>query len=196
MATVTRSQPAQSFAAIDGRQGPLRHRRSPAARACAGEDARLGDPQGAPRPARDLVPARGAADLADRRGRGAGLRDGGGRQLQRRLGRPGRADLAASTSTSTRFTSPGSDAVGHRLGDRLQGASAGRSATRSSSTAIRTTATTRTATAATRCCRPSQRIWGYETPRRLVRAVLPRAVAPADAASPSTCPGRRRPATR
>ena len=41
---------------------------------------------------------------------------------------------------------------------------AGRSATRWWCTATRTTATTRSATAATRCSRPSQRIWGYETP--------------------------------
>ena len=38
----------------------------PAARSRAGEHARLGDPQGAPRSAGDVDAAGGAADLADR----------------------------------------------------------------------------------------------------------------------------------
>ena len=42
---------------------------------------------------------------------------------------------------------------------------------------------------------PSQRIWGYETPGRLLRPVLPRAGAPADAAAASISPGRRAAAT-
>ena len=58
----------------------------------------------------------------------------------------------------------GSDASGIVWAVGVEGDGAGRSATRSSSTATRTTATTSTATAATRCTRPSQRIWGYETP--------------------------------
>src|SRR5829696_6181334 len=67
-------------------EGPLRARRDPAARARPGEDVRLGDPQGAPRSARGGDAGRGGADLADWRRRGARPRDGGGRQLQRRLG--------------------------------------------------------------------------------------------------------------
>src|SRR5579863_9208197 len=47
-------------------EGPLRHRRNSAARSRAGEHARLGDPQGAPRSAGDGDAAGGAADLADR----------------------------------------------------------------------------------------------------------------------------------
>ena len=37
---------------------------------------------------------------------------------------------------------------------------------------------------------PSQRIWGYETPGRFLRAVLPRAIAPADAEAAASDLGR------
>src|SRR5205085_3304462 len=51
-------------AARGGRaEGALRRRRNSSARACAGEDVCLGDPQGAPRTAGILDADRGAADL-------------------------------------------------------------------------------------------------------------------------------------
>ena len=86
--------------------------------------------------------------------RGAGLRDGGGRQLQRRLGRRSASRSRRSTCTSNPYPHRRLRRLRHRLGGRLARSSAGRSATKSSSTAIRTTATTRNATAATRCSRP------------------------------------------
>src|SRR5262249_3667833 len=82
-------------AAAGGAQGSLRDRRSSSARPRAGADACRGDPQGAPWPAGNLHAARSVADVADRRRRGAGLRDGRWRQLQRRMGRPRHPDLAA-----------------------------------------------------------------------------------------------------
>ena len=82
-------------AAAGGAQGSLRHRRSSSARPCAGADACLGDPQGAPWAAGNLHATRSVADVADRRRRGVGLRDGRRRQLQRRLGRPRHPNLAA-----------------------------------------------------------------------------------------------------
>jgi len=73
------------------------------------------------------------------------------------------------------FHIAGSDAGRRGLGDRRPRCGAGRSATRSSSIAIRTTATTRTAMAGDPLLSPSQRIWGYETPDGSFAQFLPRA---------------------
>ena len=106
-------------------------------------------------------------DLGARQPRRARSRDGGGRQLQRRLGGARRAGLRRSTCTRIPITSraPTPRASSGRSAPR---SSAGRSATRSSSTATRTTATTRNATAATRCSR--RRSASGATRRRTARS--------------------------
>ena len=160
-------------------QGPLRHRRNSAARARAREDARLGDPQGAPRAARQVVPARSGADLADRRGRSAADGDGGRRQLQRRLGRPRPADLharRAQASVSHRRLR----CLRHRLGDRQQGASLegrrrGHRPLQSGRRRRRGLQRRRSAAVALAAH------LGLRDAGRLVRAILPRAVAAIDA---------------
>ena len=75
-------------------QGPLRGWRNPALGPCAGADARLGDPPRAPWRSRHRDAGRGRRDPRDRQPRGAGPGDGGGGQLQRRLGRTRHPDLA------------------------------------------------------------------------------------------------------
>ena len=150
-----------------GAERPLRHRRNPAARSCARRRCTPGRSARSATARRKVDAARSGADLADRRGRGAGLRDGRRRQLQRRLGRARPSDLAARRPQAS---------LPHRrlrrrrrgLGGRLRRCGAGRSATRSSSTAIRTTATTRIATAAIRCCR--RRSASGATRRRTARS--------------------------
>ena len=160
-------------------QGSLRHRRNSAARPRAGADARLGDPQGAPRPARNLDAARGAADLADRRGRGAGLRDGRRRQLQRRMGGPRHADLAARRAQES-VPHRGLRCLRHRLGDRQEGAALeggrrGHRPLQSGRRRRRGLQWRRPAAVAVAAH------LGLRDAGRIVRAVLPRAVAPADA---------------
>ena len=101
-------------------EGSLRDRRDPAARPCAEEHVCLGHPPRAPRAARAVHAARGRAHAYDRRGRGAGPRDGGGRQLQRRLGGAGHPDLAlrrAQAAVPYRRLRR----LGHRVGGRRQG---------------------------------------------------------------------------
>ncbi len=102
-------------------QRSLRNRRSSAARPCAGEDARLGDPQGASRSARAGDAVRSGAHLADRRRRGARLRHGWRRQLQRRVGRARPADLAARRAQES-VPRRRLRCVRHRLGRRLESA--------------------------------------------------------------------------
>ncbi len=99
---------------------PLCHRRNPAARPRAGKDARLGDPQGAPRSAGNLDADRSAADLDHRRRRGARSRDGGRRQLQRRMGGLGPADFGSRRSQES-VPHRGLRRLRNRLGDRRQG---------------------------------------------------------------------------
>ena len=186
MATVTQLNPpkAAASAALKDLYGigeipPLGH--------VPDEDARLGDPQGAPRAAGKLVAARGAADLADRRGRGAGLRDGRGRQLQRRLGRPRHSDLAARRPQ---------ESVPHRrlrrrrrgLGDRLQGAALegrrrGHRPLQSGRRRRRGLQRRRSAAVALAAH------LGLRDAGRLVRAVLPRAVAAIDAEAQASAVG-------
>ena len=133
-------------------QGSLRDRRDSAARPRPGENVRLGHPQGTARAAGNGDAARSRADLADRQRRSAGLGDGRRRQLQRRLGRRSASRSRRSTCTSIRSISPAPTrpASSGRSAPRC---SAGKSATKSSSTATRTTATTRNAMAAIRCSR-------------------------------------------
>ena len=101
-------------------EGPLRDRRDSAARPCAAQDVRLGDPQGPARATRSGHAGGGGAHLEARQPRRAGPRDGGGRQLQRRLGGAGQADLdpgRAQESLSHRRVRR----LGHRLRGGLQG---------------------------------------------------------------------------
>ena len=123
-----------------------------AARPRAGDDVRLGDPQGTPRSARAVDarsrwcrPGRSArtrcwsivmAGGVNYNGVWAGLRHSGFAARRPRAS----VHIAGSDASGIVW------AVGRKCG-------AGRSATRSSFTAIRTTATTRSATAATRYCR-------------------------------------------
>ncbi len=127
---------------------------------------------------------RGRADLDARQPRRAGSRDGGGRQLQRRLGRARRADLAdRRPQEPLSYRRVGR--VGHRLGGRLQGqALEGRRRSR------------RPLQPGRRRRRGMQRRrpdvlglaahLGLRDAGRLVRAVLPRAGSPADGRGPST----------
>ena len=101
-------------------QGSLRNRRDSAARSCAEVDVRLGRPQGAARAAGRVDADRGRADLDARQPRRARPRDGGGRQLQRRLGGARRADLAARRAQES-LSHRRLRRLGHRLGGRLQG---------------------------------------------------------------------------
>ena len=160
-------------------QRSLRDRRSSAARTCAGENVRLGDSQGAPRAAGDGDAARSRSDLADRRGRGAGLRHGRRRQLQRHLGWAGPADLAARRA-QTSFPHRRLRRFGHRLGGRLQGQTLeGRRRShhplQSGRRRRRGMQWRRSAIVAVAAH------LGLRDAGRIVRAILPRAVAPTDA---------------
>ena len=154
------------------------------------QDARLGDPQGAPRPARNLDADRSGADLADRRGRGAGLRDGRRRQLQRRLGRARHADLAARRAQE----SVPCRGLGRRrrgLGDRLQGAALegrrrGHRPLQSGRRRRRGLQRRRSDAVAVAAH------LGLRDAGRLVRAVLPGAVAATDAEAHAPAVGRGR----
>ncbi len=101
-------------------QGSLRTGRVAPARPCAGEHVRLDHPPRAARPAAGELPGRGRPDLGDRRGGGSASRDGRRRQLQRHLGGPRPADLALrrpqAVAPHRRLR-----CFGHRLGGRLQG---------------------------------------------------------------------------
>ena len=68
-------------------------RRQDRARRAAEDDGRMGDPPGAPGRAERRVPARGDRDARAGRVRGDRARDGGGRELQQRLGGAGQAGL-------------------------------------------------------------------------------------------------------
>ena len=169
-------------------QGSLRDRRNSAARSRAGEDARLGDPQGAPRSARPIVPARSGADLADRRGRSARLRDGGRRQLQRRLGRPRPADLAARRPQASvphrRLRRLRRGLGGRRQGEALEGRRRSHRPLQSGRRRRRGLQRRRSAAVAVAAH------LGLRDAGRLVRAVLPRAVAPVDAQAEASDLGR------
>ena len=145
------------------RQGSLRDRRNPAARSCSGEDVRLGDPQGAARPARAIDAGRGRADLDARRRRRARPRDGGRRQLQRRLGGARRADLDPSTCTSSPITSPGSDASGivWAVGSKVKRWKVGDEVVVHCN---QDDGDDEECNGGDPMFSPSQRIWGYETP--------------------------------
>ena len=172
----------------------LRDRRNPAARPCAGEDVRLGDPQGAPRPAGDVDAARGGADLADRRRRGAGLRDGRRRQLQRRLGRRSAADLAARRPQESvphrRLRRLRHRLGGRRQGEALEGRRRGHRPLQSGRRRRRGLQRRRSDALALAAH------LGLRDAGRLVRAVLPRAVAPAHDQAEASHLGGGRPATR
>ncbi len=160
-------------------QEPLRHRRDSSARPRTGADACLGDPQGAPRTAGNLHAARSVADLADRRGRGAGLRDGRRRQLQRGVGRPRYPDLAARRAQEP-VPRRRLGCLRHRLGLRREGPplEGGRRGHRSlQSRRRRRRGLQRRRPAAVALAAHL----GLRDARRIVRAVLPRAVAPAHA---------------
>jgi hypothetical protein len=171
-------------------EGPLRDGRDPSDGSCPAEDVCLGDPPGTPRRTRQGLRGGGCRHLVHRQPRGAGARDGRGRQLQRRLGRSRPADQPLRRpwrALPHRRVRCG----GHRLGRGRQGEELEGRATRSSSTATRTTATTRNATAATRCSRPRS---GSGATRRPTAPspVHPRAGAAADAAAQAPDLGRER----
>ena len=137
---------------------------------------------------------RGAADLADRRRRGAGPRDGGGRELQRRVGgarHAGLADRRPQESLSHR----GLRRVRHRLGGRRQGeALEGR---RRSHRPLQSGRRRRRRLQWRRSAALALAAHlGLRDAGRLVRAILPRAVAPADGEAEASHLGRVRPATR
>ena len=113
-------RPDEHGGAVGRPEGPLRGGRDAAAWPCAGEDACLGDPARAPRRARGRLPARGRGHAAARQPRGAGHGDGGGRELQRRLGGARPADLALRRAWR-RLSHRGLRRLGHRLGRRRQG---------------------------------------------------------------------------
>ncbi len=135
-----------------------------------------------------IVPARSGADLADRRGRGAPPRDGRRRQLQRRLGRARPAGLhprRAQASLPHRRLR----CLRHRLGDRQQGApleSRRRSHRPLQSGRRRRRGLQRRRSAAVALAAHL----GLRDAGRLVRAILPRAVAPIDAQADASDLGR------
>ena len=175
-------------------QGPLRHRRGPAARPCAGDHARLGDPQGAPRPARAGDAERGGADLADRRGRGAGLCHGRRRQLQRRVGRARHSGFAARRPQAS-VPYRRLRCVRHRLGGRIE--SAALECRRRSHHSLQSGRRRRRGVQRRRSAVVAVAAHlGLRDARRLVRAILPRAVAPAHAQAAASELGRIPPATR
>ena len=123
----------------------------------------LGDPQGAARSAGNGDAVRGGADLADRRGRSAGLCHGRRRQLQRRLGRAWAFRSRRSTGTSIRSMSPAPTPP----------ASSGRSAPRCKRWKVgdevivhcnQDDGDDEECNGGDPLLSPSQRIWGYETP--------------------------------
>ena len=146
------------------------------------------DPQGAARAARQIVPARSGADLADRRGRGAGLRDGGRRQLQRRLGRPRHSDLAARRPQASvphrRLRCLRRGLGGRRQGEALEGRRRGHRPLQSGRRRRRGLQRRRSAAVAVAAH------LGLRDAGRLVRAVLPRAVAATDAQAEPSLLGR------
>ena len=81
-------------AAARREEGSLRGRRDSAARSCAEADVRLGDPARTARRAGNGNAGRGRRHPGAGQPRGAGLRHGGGRQLQRHLGLARHAGLA------------------------------------------------------------------------------------------------------
>ena len=124
----------------------------------------------------------------DRRGRGAGARDGGRRQLQRRLGRARPADLAARRPQAA-VSHRRLRRLRHRLGGRLQGAALegrrrGHRPLQSGRRRRRGLQRRRSAAVALAAH------LGLRDAGRLVRAVLPRAVAPVDAEAEASDLGR------
>ena len=185
---------AQMKAVRRAAQGSLRDARDPAARPCAGENVCLGDPQGAPRPAGNGDADRSGADLADRRGRSAGLRHGRRRQLQRRLGRPRHSGVAVRRPQAS-VPRRRLRRVRHRLGGRfqsepLEGRRRSHHPLQSGRRRRRGMQRRRSAVVAVAAH------LGLRDAGRLVRAILPRAVAPADGEAAASDLGRIRPATR
>ena len=102
-------------------EGPLRDRRDPAARPRAAEDVRVGDPRRAARAPRSGHAGRGAADVGARQPRRPRARDGGRRELQRRMGIARRADLAHQARAQAPLSHRRLRRLGHRLCGGLQG---------------------------------------------------------------------------
>ena len=148
-------------------QGSLRDRRSSAARPCAGENVCLGDPQGAPRAAGDGD----AAAKWFRPGRSPRTRcwsmSWPAASTTTASGPASASRSRRSTATSIRSISPAPMRPASS-GRSAPKCGAGRSATKSSSIAIRTTATTRNAMAAIRYCR--RRSASGATRRRTARS--------------------------
>ena len=183
---------ASSHAA--GVEGSLRDRGNPAARPCARAHACLGHPQGAAGSARTVHAARGGAHLADPRRRGAGPRHGGRRELQRHLGGARPAGLGSrrpQASVSHRGLRRGRRGLGgRRQGQALEGGRRGHRPLQSGRRRRRGLQRRRPDAVALATH------LGLRDPGRLVRPVLPRAIAPAHGQAQAPRPGRKRPATR
>ena len=133
---------------------------------------------------------RGGADLADRRGRGAGLCHGRRRQLQRRLGRAWHSGVAARRPQAS-VPYRRLRCVRHRLGGRLEGAALERR--RRSHHSLQSGRRRRRGVQRRRSAVVAVAAHlGLRDARRLVRAILPRAVAPADAQAAASELGRIR----
>ena len=167
------------------RQGPVRGRRDPAARPRAGQHVRLGDPQASATASRARPCSRRwcrppTLDSDEVPGHG----DGRGRQLQRRLGGARQAGLAVrrpqAAATTSRAPTPsgivwavGSKVKRWKVGDEVVihcNQDDGDDEECNGGDPMNS---------------PSPADLGLRDPGRLVRAVLPGAVAPADAAAPA-----------
>ncbi|CAA7618738.1 PKS protein (fragment) [Magnetospirillum sp. UT-4] len=185
-----RSGEAGRCPARTGGQGSLRDRRDSAARPCAEADVRLGHPQGAPRHARHRHAGRGGRDPRDRSARGADHGDGRRRQLQRRVGGAGQADLSVRLPQGA-LSHRRLGCLGHRLGGGRQGeALEGR---RRSGGPLQPGRRRRRGVQRRRpdvLAQPAH--LGLRDPRRLLRPVRPRPGAAADAPPQAPDLGRER----
>ena len=173
-----------------GRQGPLRDRRDPAARPRAPQHVRLGDPARAPRRAHGRDAAGGGADAGARQPRGPGPGDGRRRQLQRHLGRARQAGLGVRRAQGRlprrRLGRRGRGLGGRRQGQPLEGRRPGGGPLQPGRRRGRGVQRRRPDVLALAAD------LGLRDARRLVRPVLPRPGAPADAApAPSHLGGER-----
>jgi hypothetical protein len=137
--------------------------------------------------------ARSGADARDRVRRSARPRDGGRRELQRRLGRPRRARSRPSTCTRP-YHIAGSDASGivWAVGSKVKRWKVGDEVVVHCN---QDDGDDEECNGGDPMFSPSQRIWGYETPDGSF-AQFCRVQAASSCRAPSTSPGKRAPATR